>query len=115
METYPDSLEEKLGFDVVRDRLAANVRSPLGKERLDEMAPARTMGWLREELDRVEELQAAFQYGDSVPLSPMYDLRDALRRAAPEDAYVDPEDLKAVQETLIMLRRLKTHFEARAE
>jgi DNA mismatch repair protein MutS2 len=115
METYPDSLEEKLGFDVVRDRLAANVRSPLGKERLDGMTPARTMGWLREELDRVEELQAAFQYGDSVPLSPMYDLRDALRRAAPEDAYVDPEDLKAIRETLIMLRRLKKHFEVRAE
>ncbi len=115
METYPDSLEEKLGFDVVRDRLEANVGSPLGKERLDAMAPARTMGWLRAELDRVEELQAAFQYGDSVPLSPMYDLRDALRRAAPEDAYIDPEDLKAIRETLITLRRLKKHFETRNE
>jgi len=115
METYPDSLEEKLGFDVVRDRLSARVQSPMGQERLDAMQPARTMDFLRAELKRVEELQGAFQYGDSVPLSPMYDLRDALRRAAPEDAYVDPEDLKAIRETHITLRRLKKHFRSRKE
>ncbi len=115
METYPDSLDEKLGFDVVRDRLAARVQSPLGQERLASMQPARTMGWLRGELGRVEELQGAFRYGDSVPLSPMYDLRDALRRAAPEEAYVDPEDLMATRRTLVTLRRLKAHFEARRE
>ncbi len=115
METYPDSLEEKLGFDVVRGRLEGLVQSPMGRERLDAMRPARTMDWLRAELDRVEELQGAFRYGDSVPLSPMYDLRDALRRAAPEDAYIDPEDLKAIRETHITLRRLKKHFSARRD
>jgi DNA mismatch repair protein MutS2 len=115
MKTYPDSLDEKLGFDVVRDCLSARVQSPMGQERLDAMQPARTMDFLRAELDRVEELQGALQYGDSVPLSPMYDLRDALRRAAPEDAYVDPEDLKAIRETHITLRRLKRHFRSRRE
>jgi len=115
MKTYPDSLDEKLGFDVVRDRLAARVQSPLGRERLAAMRPARSMDWLRAELDRVEELQGAFQYGDSVPLSPMYDVRDALRRAAPEDAYVDPEDLMAIRRTLVTLRRLKKHFRTRRE
>ncbi|MFB6273241.1 MAG: endonuclease MutS2 [Salinibacter sp.] len=113
METYPDSLDKKLGFDVVRDRLSARVQSPLGQERLEAMQPARTMRFLRDELDRVEELQGAFQYGDSVPLSPMYDLRDALRRAAPEDAYVDPEDLQAIRRTHVTLRRLKKHFRTR--
>jgi DNA mismatch repair protein MutS2 len=113
MQTYPDGLEEKLGFDVIRDRLEGKVKSPIGRERLDGMQPARTMGWLRTELTRVEELQAAFQYGDAVPLSNLYDLRDVLRRAAPEEAFVDPEDLKAVRLTLITLRRLKQYFETR--
>ena len=115
MHTYPDSLEEKLGFDVVRDRLSARVQSPLGQERLDAMQPARTMEWLRAELDRVEELQGAFRYGDAVPLSPIYDLRDALRRAAPEDAFIEPTDLKAIRETHVTLRRLKTHFADRRD
>ena len=115
MQTYPDGLEEKLGFDVIRDRLEALVMSPIGQERLDGMAPARTLDWLRTELTRVEELQAAFQYDDAVPLSNLYDLRDVLRRAAPEEAFVDPEDLKAVRLTLISLRRLKQYFEARTD
>jgi len=115
METYPSSLEEKLGFDVIRRRLENLVKSPLGREHLDTMKPARTMGWLRDELERVEELQGAFRYGDTVPLSPMYDLRDALRRAAPKDAYVDPEDLMAIRKTLITLRRLKQHFNNRCD
>jgi DNA mismatch repair protein MutS2 len=113
MQTYPDELEEKLGFDVIRDRLEGKVKSPIGQERLDGMDPARTLDWLRAELTRVEELQAAFQYDDAVPLSNLYDLRDVLRRAAPEEAFVDPEDLKAVRLTLITLRRLKNYFESR--
>jgi len=113
MQTYPDGLEEKLGFDVIRDRLEGLVASPIGRERLDGMRPAGTLDWLRAELTRVEELQAAFQYDDAVPLSNLYDLRDVLRRAAPEEAFVDPEDLKAVRLTLISLRRLKQYFETR--
>jgi DNA mismatch repair protein MutS2 len=113
MQTYPDGLEEKLGFDVIRTRLEGKIKSPIGRERLDGMQPARTMDWLRTELTRVEELQAAFQYDDAVPLSNFYDLRDVLRRAAPEEAFVDPEDLKAVRLTLVSLRRLKKYFSQR--
>ena len=113
MDTYPDALEEKLGFDVIRARLEGKINTPMGQERLDGMQPARTLDWLRTELTRVEELQGAFQYGDAVPLSNLYDLRDVLRRAAPEEAFVDPADLKAVRLTIITLRRLKTYFENR--
>jgi DNA mismatch repair protein MutS2 len=113
MKTFPSSLEEKVGFDVIRERLAGQVVSPLGRERVDTMNPARTLGWLRAELERVEELQDAFRYDDAVPLNHVYDLRSVLKRAAPEDAYVDPEDLKAVRLTLVTLRRLKRYFDGR--
>ena len=115
MDTYPNELEEKLGFDVIRARLKERVGTPLGRERLDDLQPARTLDGLRTELARVEELQAAFQYGDAVPLNNFHDLRGTLRRAAPEDAYVDPEELWATRLTLITLRRLKSHFKQRAD
>ena len=113
MQTYPASLESKLGFDVIREELASRVQSPLGRERLDGMQTARTLDWLRAELERTAELQDAFRYDDAVPLNHLFDLREVLRRAAPEDAYVDPEDLKAVRLTLVTLRRLKRYFESR--
>jgi len=115
MQTYPASIEEKLGFDVIRARLADRVMSPLGTERLDRMQPARTLGWLEDELARVEELQGAFQYDEAVPLNHVFDLRQVMKRAAPEDAYVDPEDLQNVRLVLITLRRLKRYFEHRTQ
>ena len=115
MDTYPNELEEKLGFDVIRARLRETLGTPLGRERLDDMEPAHTLDGLRSELARVEELQAAFQYGDAVPLNNFHDLRGTLRRAAPEDAYVDPDELWATRLTLITLRRLKSYFKQRAD
>ena len=111
MQTYPDSLEDKLGFDVLRARLEEVTKSALGRERLETMKPARTLDWLRTELERVDELQHAFRYAESsVPLRHVKDLRPVLQRAAPEQAYVDPEELLDVRQVLITLRRVKRFF-----
>jgi DNA mismatch repair protein MutS2 len=110
MDVYPASAEEKLGFDVLRKRLRNQVQSPLGAERLDGMQPARTLHWLEDELGRVAELQDAFRYAETtVPLNHIRDVRGVLKRAAPEDAYVDPEDLHEVRLVLVTLRRLKRY------
>ena len=115
MKTYPASVEDKLGFDVIRHHLAERALSPLGKERLETMQPARTLGWLEDELGRVAELQDAFRYADkSVPLTGVRDIRDVLQRAAPENAFVDPEDLLHVRQVCITLRRVKRYFERRS-
>ncbi|MFQ5572398.1 MAG: endonuclease MutS2, partial [Rhodothermales bacterium] len=112
---YPASAEEKLGFDVVRDRLASYVRSSLGETRLRGMRPSRDLGWLRAELERVAELQEAFRFDDPVPLDDVLDVRDVLRRAAPEDSYVGPDDLRAVLLVAATVRRLKEYVESRRE
>jgi DNA mismatch repair protein MutS2 len=114
MDVYPASAEEKLGFDVLRERLRDQVQSPLGGERLDGMRPARTLRWLEGELGRVAELQDAFRYAETaVPLNHIRDVRGVLKRAAPEDAYVDPEDLHEVRLVLVTIRRLKRYFDDR--
>lgn len=111
MDIYPSSVEEKLGFDVLRERLRVHVQSPLGEERIDSMQPARTLGWLDDELARVAELQDAFRYAETaVPLNHIRDVRSVLKRAAPEEAFVNPEELHEVRLVLITLRRLKRYF-----
>ena len=68
MKIYPSSAEEKLGFDVLRARLAEYVLSALGEERLETMRPSRTLDWVQAELERVAALQDAFRFDDPVPL-----------------------------------------------
>lgn len=113
MKTYPSSAEEKLGFDVLRARLAGAVRSSLGEDRLNAMRPTKRLDWLREELQRVAELQEAFRFDDRVPLDHLLDVREVLRQVKPEAAYVGPEDLLAVRLVASTARRVKGYFEQR--
>ena len=115
MKIYPSSAEEKVGFDVLRARLATYVLSALGEERLEKMRPSRNLDWVRAELERVAALQDAFRFDDPVPLDHVLDVREVLRRAAPEAAYVGPDALLAVRLVAATTRRLKQYFESRKE
>ncbi|MEM1128224.1 MAG: endonuclease MutS2 [Bacteroidota bacterium] len=115
MRVYPKSADEKLGFDVLRDRLLAAMRSRLGEERLARIRPFRKLEPLRAELTRVAELQEVFRFDDPFPLHDVLDLRDVLRRAAPEDAYLDPEDLVATRLVLATLRLVQRYVETRRD
>ncbi len=114
MKIYPPSAEDKLGFDVLRERLLSLVRSTLGEDRLRNMQPSASVTWVRGELVRVFELQQAFRFDDPVPLEHILDVRDVLRRVGPEGAFVGSDDLLAVSYVLATLRRTKSYFISRA-
>lgn len=113
MKIHPSSAEAKLGFDVLRERLDALTLSRLGQDRLAAMRPADRLEWLQAELERVAELQSAFRFDDPVPLDHVLDVREVIRRAAPEEAYVGPDDLLAVRYVLSTLRRVQQYVQAR--
>ncbi|MDX1545621.1 MAG: endonuclease MutS2 [Rhodothermales bacterium] len=115
MNIHPPSAEEKLGFDVVRGRLAEHLISPLGEDRLAAMRPARDPAALRAELDRVSELQQVLRFDDPLPLDAVLDVRAVLRSAAPEGAYVGATDLWDVHRVAATARRLKEYFERRRD
>ena len=115
MKLYPSAAASKLGFDHVRSRLHSHVMGPLGHERIDAMRPADSLGWLRDELAAVDELQDAFRFDDPVPLHDLLDIRSVLKRAQPEDARVDPEDLVAVRKVLQTCRQVRSYVARRNE
>lgn len=111
MYVYPDSAPEKLGFGVVRARLAGHALSVLGEALVAKMRPSQSTAWVREELQRVDEMRRAQRFGaESVPLRHVLDVADALRRAAPERAVIDPEDLVAIRLTSITARLVRAYF-----
>jgi DNA mismatch repair protein MutS2 len=115
MQLYPADAEHKLGFDAVRRRLRAHAASPLGRERLDAMRPSADHAHVETLLTRTAELQQALRADDPVPLSPLPDVRDALRRAGPKGATVEGADLADVGAFLGTARRLHGYFKARRD
>lgn len=113
LHCYPDTLEARLGFDVVREALKAQARSPLGAEAAAQLHPLRDLEAVKAELVRVAELQQALRFDDPVPLDNLLDLRPFLRQAAPEGARLEGEALAAVRCVLGTVRRLARYFRER--
>ncbi len=110
---YPDTLETRLGFDVVREALKAQTISPLGAEAVTQLCPLRDLTAVKAELARVEELQQALRFDDPVPLDNLIDLRPLLVQAAPAGARLEGEALEAVRRVLGTVRLLARYFRER--
>lgn len=114
MLLYPESAAAQLGFDAVRQRLAHHALGDEAHERLSRLGPFRSLDDARAGLARVAELADVLRFDDPIPLGPMLDLREPMRRIAPEDAVAEADDLVGIRRTLESVRRLRAYFDARA-
>ncbi len=115
LHTYPDSLEEKLGFDVLRTRLRHYVLSTLGEEQLRAMIPLVDLEYVHEAMWQVAEMQDALRFDDPVPFEGELDIRSILHRIQPANTWISGEELRAVWRVLQTTRRLRSYFERRRE
>lgn len=115
MKTYPESVEEKLGFDVLRARLAGYLLSPMGRSHLDVRQPTADPAVIREALGQVAAFQDIFRFDDTAPLYPVGDIRPQLKQLVPEGATTEPEILLQIRRVLEMLRTLRSFFADRKE
>ncbi|MFW5955404.1 MAG: endonuclease MutS2, partial [Rhodothermales bacterium] len=115
MDVTPSSAVEKLGFTQILARLDDLLISEPGRDRLRNIRPAGSVDWLRSELERVTQLQEVLRFDDPVPFEPLPDVREYLRRAAPEDAMLDSSQLFETATHLRTARLVSTYFERRRQ
>jgi DNA mismatch repair protein MutS2 len=114
MEVFPSSAPERLGFDIIRDRVGRLLQSDQARDRYASEEPQSDPERVRAELDRVTELQQMLKFDDPFPLEAVADIRRALRAAAPDEAYLDPADLVAIADWLGVCRRVKAYVSRRS-
>lgn len=108
---YPENIEQKIDFQVVRDGLKGCCISILGKERVDAMQWLMDYPTVRDLLARVREMMAlltdpalAFPHGE------IYDLREALSRIRIEGLYMDESELFSLRKMLDYAAQLERFF-----
>ena len=86
---YPDNFENKIGFDQIRTLVASKCLSPLGEERVEEMAFSADYQYIQEQLSQVEEFVRIIQEEDDFPVNHFYDVRPALKNIRIEGTWLD--------------------------
>lgn len=114
MEVFPPRAEEKLGFESVRVRIVEACRSADGAERAALLGPT-SVPDAEAALERVDRLQDLLRFSDPIPEVTFPSVGEALRRAAPEGAWLELEELHDIRQVAALARRMHTYLAARAE
>ena len=108
---YPQNIEHKIDFQVIRDGLKGCCTSSLGKERVDEMlwltdynAIQSLLYDLREMITLLSDATTSFPQGE------IYDLREALSRIRIEGLFMDESELFSLRKMLDYVAQLDRFF-----
>ena len=110
---YPQNIEQKIDFQVIRDGLKGCCTSSLGKERVDAMQWLTRYSTVRDLLARVREMMGVLTDPSlAFPSGEIYDLREALSRIRIEGLFLDEAELFSLRKMLDYVGQLERFFGA---
>ena len=108
---YPDNIEEKIDFVVIRDELHRRCTSSLGREQVDAMAFLTDYGTIALLLSETDEMKHILEDGSlDFPRGEIHDVREALGRIRIEGLFLDEAELFALRKTLDYAHQLEHFF-----
>ena len=109
--TYPDNIEQKIDFQVIRDSLKGCCTSSLGRERVEQMQWLTHYPEIQSLLHRLREMMAILTDPTlNFPQGEIYDLREALSRIRIEGLFLDEAELYSMSKMLSYSAQLERFF-----
>ncbi|MCS7005336.1 MAG: endonuclease MutS2 [Cytophagales bacterium] len=108
---YPKNIEEKLGFDKIRELLKEQCQSDLGKRLVEKMRFSTKYEIIQKWLSQTDEFLQILQRKESYPSSSVFDFSESLRKAAVLNNWLEPEELDCLLRTLQTLDAILTFFQ----
>lgn len=108
---YPDNIEQKIDFLVIRHHLSSLCSSPLGRERVDAMQYSgdfERVGLLLRQAQEMLHIQhdASLEF----PRGEIHDLRESLSRIRVAGLFLDEPELHSLRQSLDYAAELETFF-----
>ena len=109
--TYPQNIEQKIDFQVIRDSLKGCCTSSLGRERVEQMQWLTNYSDIQSLLHRLREMMTILTDPTlNFPKGEIYDLREALSRIRIEGLFMDENDLFSLSKMLSYSAQLERFF-----
>jgi DNA mismatch repair protein MutS2 len=107
---YPKEIEQKLGFDVLRNRLAEKCLCPQGQELVHSMSFMSEMESIVHEHDCTFEFLKIIQNQHDFPTENYFDLRPVFARIRPQGTFPVPEEVFDLKMSLKTLKSISLFF-----
>lgn len=112
---YPHNLEQKIGFDQIRQLLKEKCLSTLGEERVMDMEFSDQFPEVNERLNQVTEFLHILEEEDNFPAQFFFDVRPSLKRIRVEGMYLDEPELFDLRRSLETIRDIVRFLETRQD
>ena len=110
---YPNNIEEKIDFVVIRDELNRRCTSSLGRERVEAMHMETDFDTVQHLLLLTDQMcQAKADPMLTFPRGDIHDMREAIARIRIEGLFLDEAELDDLRKTLSYAAELETFFAA---
>ncbi len=104
--TYPDTYETKIGFDQVRELLAAHCLSEAGVRQVTAMTVAADAEMVRHQLALTAEFQQILSYGEPFPSDNYNDTEAILDKLRIEGTFPEAAEVMLLRSSLDTVRRI---------
>ncbi|MBQ3894780.1 MAG: endonuclease MutS2, partial [Clostridia bacterium] len=108
---YPENIEQKIDFTVIRDELVRRCASALGRERVDAMRMETDYATVTRMLNLTDQMRLV--QADpmlSFPRGDIHDVREAISRIRIEGLFLDEAELDALRHSLRYAAELEAFF-----
>jgi len=112
---YPQNYEQKIGFDKIREMVTARCLSPLGEEKVKEMAFSSQHSYIRKQLYQTHEFVQIIQGDNNFPSDHFYDVRDSLKKIRVEGTYLLEKELFDIRCSLETINAIVHFFRSKEE
>lgn len=107
---YPDNIEQKIGFDKIRQLLKDKCISSLGEEQVSLMSFSSNFEDVKRRLEETAEMIRILKEEDEFPANYFFDVRPALSRIRIEGTYLDQSELFDLRRSLETINALVRFF-----
>jgi len=112
---FPDSFEQKLGFDSIRQILNESCLSPLGRQRVEKICFCTDPEEIRRMLSLTAEMKQIIEFSENFPAQDYYDMIPLLLHLRIEGTYPETDQLSEFKLSLNTITRLLNFFEKNKE
>ena len=113
---YPNNIEEKIDFTVIREELARRCTSGLGRERVEAMQMETEYAKVQAMLMLTDQMRMAHEDARvSMPRGEIYDLRESVARIRIEGLFMDEAELDELRKSLSFAVEIEQCFAAMDE